>query len=139
MDSLFFIYNTKIYINMITKQEDFNKYITEDSDILNNYPNRRDIIYMLRNNMVSRVNYPIISGYIIGSEAKGTARLDSDLDIGLIIPTSNNITSLKRTENYHSKFLNDDQKPKWNGRIIDFQFFYLDDQEFNDYNKIKIF
>jgi len=105
----------------------------------NLYPSKRYIISALRNNTVSRVNYPILSTFIIGSEAKGTAKESSDLDIGIIIPKSNKISSLKRTENYHSKFTNDDQKPKWDNRLLDFQFFYEDDQEFIEYSKIQLF
>ena len=104
-----------------------------------NYPKRKDIISMLRNNLTLRVDYPVIGAFIIGSEAKGTAKEGSDLDIGIIIPKSNKISALKRTDNYHSKFNDDIFKPKWNGRIVDFQFFYEDDPEFEKYSKIKLF
>jgi predicted nucleotidyltransferase len=80
-----------------------------------------------------------LAGYIIGSEAKGTAKENSDLDIGIIIPKSDYISALKRTEIYHSKFMSDEQKPKWKGRIVDFQFFYEDDPELKTYSKIQIF
>ena len=103
------------------------------------YPTKKNIIKMLRHNLTSRVKYPIIGAYIVGSEARGNARPDSDLDIAIIIPKSDKITSLKRTENYHSKFYDDGQKPKWNGRVVDFQFFYEDDPELKTYNKILLF
>jgi hypothetical protein len=61
------------------------------------------------------------------------------LDIAIIIPKSERITSLKRTENYQSKFSSEEEKPKWRGRIIDFQFFYFDDPELKEYSKIKLF
>jgi len=48
------------------------------------------------------------------------------LDIAIIIPKSERITSLKRIENYQSKFSSEEEKPKWKGRIIDFQFLYFD-------------
>ncbi len=103
------------------------------------YPGRKFILSNLRNNITSRVSYPVLGAYIVGSEAKGTASEDSDLDIAIIIPKSERITSLKRTENYQSKFSSEDEKPKWRGRIIDFQFFYFDDPELKEYSKIKLF
>jgi len=115
------------------------KLIREEIDRMLKYPSKKDIVSMLRNNLTSRVDYPILNAFIIGSEAKGTAKDDSDLDIGIIIPKSDKISSLKRTEHYHSKFTSDVFKPKWNGRIVDFQFFYKDDPELEKYSKIKIF
>lgn len=108
-------------------------------NISTNYPNKKNIMNFLRQNMVSRVDYPIFHAFIIGSEAKGTANEESDLDIAIVIPKSERITALKRTERYHEKFYSDGQKPKWNGRIVDFQFFYEDDKELEGYPKIKIF
>lgn len=116
-----------------------NKIINEELDKISNYPTKKDVVEMLRYNPTSRVKYPLLGGYIIGSEAKGIAKEDSDLDIGIVIPKSHKITALKRTENYHSKFMFDEQKPTWNGRIVDFQFFYEDDPELINYEKIKIF
>ncbi len=111
----------------------------KELDKFDKYPTKKDIIKMLRYNLTSRVKFPLLSGYIIGSEAKGTAKKDSDLDIGVIIPKSDYISALKRTEIYHSKFMSDEQKPKWKGKIVDFQFFYEDDSELTHYNKIQIF
>lgn len=103
------------------------------------YPGRKFILSNLRNNITSRVDYPVLGAYIVGSEAKGTASEDSDLDIAIIIPKSERITSLKRTENYQSKFSSEEEKPKWRGRIVDFQFFYFDNPELKEYSKIKLF
>lgn len=113
------------------------QFLIEDEN--QKYPSKKFIIFNLRNNLTSRVKYKILGAYVIGSEAKGTANPDSDLDIAIIIPTSDRITSLKRTEIYQSKFSSDDEKPKWNNRVIDFQFFYPDDEELSIYNKIKLF
>ena len=125
---------------MITNQEDFiRKLIREELHKFDKYPSKKDIIKMLRYNLTSRVKFTLLAGYIIGSEAKGTAKENSDLDIGIIIPKSDYISALKRTEIYHSKFMSDEQKPKWKGRIVDFQFFYEDDPELKTYSKIQIF
>lgn len=102
------------------------------------YPSLKDIKRFLKYNSTSHVKYPVISAYIVGSEARGAAKKDSDLDVAVIIPKSNRITSLQRTENYHSKFTSEAQKPKWNGRIIDIQFFYEDDPELETYSKIEL-
>ena len=76
--------------------------------------------------------------YIVGSEARGTAKEGSDLDIAVVIPKSTRISAIKRTENYHSKFTTEKQKPQWNGRIVDMEFFYEDDEELAGYSKIQL-
>lgn len=115
------------------------KLIKEELNKFDKYPSKKDIIKMLRYNLTSRINFKLLAGYVIGSEAKGTSTEDSDLDIGIIIPKSKYVSSLKRTENYHSKFMSDEQKPKWRDKIVDFQFFYEDDPELKEYNKIQLF
>lgn len=69
-----------------------------------------------------RVN--VLAAYIVGSVAKGTARPDSDLDIAVVIPPVRGKTSLAYTEAYHAKFPSDNVKPDYDGRRVDFQFFY---------------
>lgn len=103
------------------------------------YPDRSWIVNQLRNNWHSKVSYPVLSAFVIGSEAKGTAHENSDIDIAVIIPSSTRISALKRSERYHSKFVNDNQKPKWAGRIVDFQFFYEGDSALAGYAKIPLF
>ena len=80
----------------------------------------------------------ILEAFIVGSEAKGTAKPDSDLDIALVIEPVKGKTSIKYSEYYHQKFPSDDCKPKWNGRRVDFQFFYPDDPQLATYSKIPI-
>ena len=110
----------------------------QGGDIKNKYPNKRWVTSQLRNNLFSRVNYPVLDAFIVGSEAKGTAKEDSDLDIAVIIPQSRYGNALQKTVYYQQKFRNDAQKPNWNGRIVDFQFFYPDDPELATYNKIYL-
>ena len=81
----------------------------------------------------------IIAAYIVGSEAKGTANPDSDIDIALVVPKTPGLRSIKKTENYHNRFLRDEDKPHWNGKRVDFQFFYPDEMdEIESYTKIKL-
>jgi len=102
-----------------------------------NYPSLKWVKSNLRNNLQARVKYKILDACVIGSEAKGTAKPDSDLDIAVIIPPVRGKTALKVSENYHAKFTNEKWKPQWNGRIVDFQFFYPNDPELTNYNKIN--
>ena len=92
----------------------------------------------LHNNLTYSCKRTILDAYIVGSIAKGTANQDSDLDIAFIIYPVEGKTSLQLTESYHQKFTNDSQKPTWNGRVVDVQFFYKDDSELKNYTKIKL-
>lgn len=87
---------------------------------------------------IPRVNVKMLDAFIVGSEAKGTAKSESDLDIGVVIEPIRGKTALQKTEEYHASFLNDDDKPKWMGRVVDIQFFYPNDLEFQKYSKIKL-
>ena len=78
-------------------------------------------------NGTSRYDGKILASYIVGSEAKGCARADSDLDIAIVIPKKVRLSALQVTEHYHAKFKADNQKPSWNGRQVDLQFFYSGD------------
>ncbi|HLM60330.1 MAG TPA: nucleotidyltransferase domain-containing protein [Pyrinomonadaceae bacterium] len=80
----------------------------------------------------------VLNAYVVGSIARGTARPDSDLDIAVIIKKQRSLSALKFTERYHSRILSENWKPQFNGRVVDFQFFYESDQELNEYEKIKI-
>ena len=82
-------------------------------------------------------NKKIIDAYIVGSEAKGTAKYDSDLDIAIIIPPKIGISSLKFSEHWHMNH-NRDWWLNWNGRQVDLQFFYPDDPELKEYSKIPL-
>ena len=82
----------------------------------------------------------IIAAYIVGSEAKGTAGPDSDIDIALIVSRTPGLRSIKKTENYHNKFPGDEDKPHHNGRRVDFQFFSPDEMpEIESYSRIELF
>ncbi len=78
---------------------------------------------------------PILDAYIIGSEAKGTASPDSDLDIAVIIGDVSHSTSIRFSEDFHSEQI---ELPDWQGRQVDFQFFYPDDPEIKEYSKIPL-
>jgi predicted nucleotidyltransferase len=80
----------------------------------------------------------VLGAFVVGSEAKETARSNSDLDIAVIIPPVMGKTALRYTEEYHSHFPNDETKPCWNGRRVDFQFFYPNALELETYQKIPL-
>lgn len=126
------------YNNEDVYEFDKSETFAKGGNIQQKYPDKRWIVSQLRNNLQSRVDYPVLGAFIVGSEAKGTANKNSDLDIAVIIPSSDKISALKRTENYHAKFRSDFDKPKWNGRVVDFQFFYEGDSELAGYSKITL-
>ncbi len=102
------------------------------------YPSLRWVVGRLRNNVIYRVRYKVLDGYVVGSEAKGTARPDSDLDIAVIITPVRGRSALQISERYHAQFADDQWKPHWNGRVVDIQFFYPDDPELAGYSRIKL-
>jgi predicted nucleotidyltransferase len=107
-------------------------------EIVEQYPNLTWVRNQLRYNAASHNRYKVLGAFIIGSEAKGSATPQSDLDIAVIIPPIRGKTALQVSEYYHTKFRTDWQKPHWNGRIVDFQFFYPDDPMLANYPKIQI-
>lgn len=82
-----------------------------------------------------RVRTPILAAYIVGSEARGTAHSNSDLDIALVITSVQGKTSLQFSDYYHQR---QTHLPEWNGRKVDFQFFYPEDMELAHYSKISV-
>jgi len=102
------------------------------------YPTLKKLRSILRNNIIVPLRRKVIEAYIIGSEAKGTANENSDLDIAIIIEPVRGKTALQLTETYHSKFSSEQFVPRWNGRKIDVQFFYPEDEELKKYQKIKL-
>lgn len=104
---------------------------------LNGYPTKSWIKNLFRWSN-PRINVKFLDAFIVGSEAKGIAKPDSDLDIAVIIEPIRGKTALKKTEEYHSRFFTDAQKPKWNDRIVDIQFFYPNDPELQSYSKIDL-
>ena len=102
------------------------------------YPTLDWVVERLRNSLVSRIDYPILDAFIVGSEARGTARPDSDLDIAVIIPLVRGKTALQISEAYHAKFRSNAALPHWQGRRVDVQFFYPDDPELQTYAHRRI-
>lgn len=102
------------------------------------YPTIRQIKSMLRNNTVVQVRRQLTAAHVVGSVAKGTATAASDLDIAVVIQPVRGKTSLQLTEDYHGRFTDNRFKPQWNGRTVDFQFFYPEDSELEGYAKITL-
>lgn len=80
----------------------------------------------------------MLAAYIVGSEARGTARPDSDIDITVVVEPLKRKTSLKLTEEYYQKFKSNKYRERWNGRLIDFQFFFPGEIEQLNYSKIPL-
>jgi predicted nucleotidyltransferase len=112
----------------------FKEFIENDQ----HYPTLRWVVSQLRNNIEARAAYKVLGAFIVGSEAKGIARPDSDLDIAVIIPPVRGKSALQISNYYQSKFSDERWKPKWNGRIVDIQFFYATDPELASYSKIPL-
>lgn len=100
------------------------------------YPSVTWIRQELRNSLWHpAVRYPVRAAYIVGSEARGTARPDSDLDIAVVIAPVQGKTALEYSEAYHAK---QRRLPEFLGRNVDLQFFYPDDPELAAYARIEI-
>jgi len=114
------------------------KAIKKTASYDNKYPSLAWIRKELRFSVYAPTKRKVLGAFIIGSEAKGVAHANSDLDIGVIVEPVRGKTALQLSEEYHNKFSSDEQKPSWNGRRVDFQFFYPNDPELNNYSKIKV-
>lgn len=101
------------------------------------YPPKKWLLARLRE-WPGNFNRPVLDMFIVGSEAKGTARPDSDIDVAVIINPIRGKDALKVSEYYHQKFTSDLWRSRWNGRLIDFQFFYPGDPELEGYSKIPL-
>lgn len=102
------------------------------------YPTVKQVKSLLRNNLVAPTRRKVLSACIVGSEAKGIARPDSDLDIAVVVEPVRGKTALRLTEEYHGKFISNRFKPTWEGRRVDVQFFYPGDTELGTYSKIEL-
>ena len=78
----------------------------------------------------------ILDSFVVGSEAKGTARSNSDLDVAVVIHRRTGSSSVQFSDRWNSAQQAD--KHFWNERKIDFQFFYPDDPELSWYSKIPL-
>lgn len=102
------------------------------------YPSITEIRGLLKNNLTKPLRIKVLKAFIIGSEAKGISNEKSDLDIAILIPELKRKTSIQFSENYHSYFKLENQKPKWKERTIDFQFFFENDKDLKNIKKIPI-
>jgi predicted nucleotidyltransferase len=91
-------------------------------------PSLKQAGIMLRNNPWVKRKYPILRAYLAGSVVRGEARPDSDLDILLVIPRVRGKSALKLSERYHSRFEMESQRSTFKGRLVDFQFYYEENE-----------
>lgn len=87
-------------------------------------PTIKDVRRWLCTGWVRRSYYQIEGAYIVGSMARGTAGLGSDLDVAVIIRPVRGKDSLKVTEHFHQGYRANWQMPQWCGLRVDLQFYY---------------
>jgi|19_taG_2_1085344.scaffolds.fasta_scaffold48626_2 predicted nucleotidyltransferase len=116
------------------------------------YPTKNELHHLLTNvyrenlykalyatSTLAHIKFKVLNMSIVGSEAKGTAKPDSDLDIAVTIPKlGERISALDFSETYHATFHSNEDMPHWKDKRIDFQFFYQNDPTFQKYNKIEL-
>ena len=98
---------------------------------------RERVDSILGDNPIGPSTDEVIEHFTIGSEAKGTAKPGSDLDIAVVInpkidpDTGEDLTALKFTEMFHRQYAAEKEVPTTEdtGRKIDIQFFYPGDAE----------
>ena len=110
---------------------------------LQSIPTEKRIRSILRNHIVSlnRNQLKRIEAiYIVGSTAKKDDKPTSDIDIAVIMtpPKRGTLRSVEFTERFHNKYQSDLHKPKYENRILDFQFFWTTDHEWQSYSKIRL-
>lgn len=93
---------------------------------------------LMRNNLWVKRKYTILSACVVGSVARGTDHDNSDIDIAVIIPKVRGKRAITVTEQYHARFSSDHQKPHFNGRQVDLQFFYENDPALKSYDTIPL-
>jgi predicted nucleotidyltransferase len=81
----------------------------------------------------------VLSAFVVGSVAKGIATVGSDLDIAMVIPAKCRVSSLRFTERYHRRMaLTGGMYPEFEGRRVDFQFFFPNDFSLLNCQRIKL-
>jgi predicted nucleotidyltransferase len=91
---------------------------------------------------LDRKFWRITNAFVVGSVARGRAKPDSDLDIAVIIERRDgrphSKSALQVSEEFHQRYKSYDYVPKWQGRLVDFQFFYRDARELERYDRVEL-
>lgn len=79
----------------------------------------------------------VLDTFVVGSHARGTAKEGSDLDVAVIIPKNSRRSAMQISEDFHSHYKTEAYKPTFEGRKVDFQFFFPDDPTLATYSKLR--
>lgn len=102
-------------------------------------PSLRWVRTNLRNNSGFRFRPKVLRAFVVGSVAKGNFHAKSDLDIAVVIPQKKRVSALRFTEDFHTRMaVTRSRYPQFNGRRVDFQFFYAGDPTLTRYSRISL-
>lgn len=88
-----------------------------------NLPTLANVRSMVRWNPISSKRDKILNAYLLDEKDES-----GQMVIAAIIEPRKRIQSVTFSSNYHAKFTSEDQKPSFDGRRIDIQFFYLNEE-----------
>ncbi|MFS1427452.1 hypothetical protein LMH73_009865 [Vibrio splendidus] len=86
-------------------------------------PSITDVRMMIRLNPTSSKRDKIMNAFLINDSDES-----GQMIIAAVIEPRKRIKSTSFTNNYHSKFTSESQKPHFNGRRVDIQFYYLNEE-----------
>ena len=109
------------------------------------YPKLNDIQRMLQAT-IPEVETIMQDAFIVGSQARGTATPESDVDVAILVKESDLAGLLEELDMLDLDYLNtellnaraDTDVCTWEGRPVDLQVFVDSDPRLKDYSKIKL-
>jgi len=103
-------------------------------------PTQREIVAVLRRHPLVKLRETVRRAFVVGSQAKGAAHAESDVDILLEVEPTPNTTAEQLEERYRQALRqyfvthnirgkDDSIHPQWQGRRVDLYFTYDADKE----------